>query len=139
MTYEVLSMKQQLIQQKIQTFKDLDAWQNSRQLSVLVYRHTKVFPPSERFGLASQSRRSAVSVSSNIAEGFSRKSKKDKVQFYQIALGSVTELQSQWEIAYSVKFVDAAAYREFLNLSIKVHKLINGLIKSAGDWHVVNT
>jgi len=124
---------------KIDNFQDLRAWQTSKALAIKIYQVTKTFPATEQFGLTSQMRRSSVSISSNIAEGFSRKTKKDKQQFYQTALGSVTELQSQLEIAQSVGLVSKTDCEDLKATLIKSHKLINGLIKSAGDWHVKHT
>lgn len=73
--------------EKIKSFTQLIVWQESHQLVLLIYEITKLFPKDELFGLISQMRRSAVSITSNIAEGFSRQSFKEKVQFYSIALG----------------------------------------------------
>lgn len=124
---------------KVSNFQDLQAWQTSKSIAVKVYNVTKEFPPADKFGFTGQIRRCSLSISSNIAEGFSRKSKKDKNQFYQIALGSITELQSQLEIAFSVELIGTDDYKEISNLAIKAHKLVNGLIKSARDWNVKNT
>ena len=84
---------------KIKSFTDLNAWKESHKLVLMVYGVTKTFPREEIFALVSQMRRCAVSITSNIAEGFSRQSYKEKVQFYSISQGSVTELQSQLLIA----------------------------------------
>ena len=78
--------------ERIKSFTDLIAWQEAHKLALIVYKTTKKFPENEKFGLVSQMRRSAVSITSNIAEGFSRVSKKEKLQFYAIARGSLTEL-----------------------------------------------
>lgn len=72
---------------KIKSFTDLIVWQEGHKFVLLVYRHTKLFPKEELFGLTSQLRRAAVSFTSNIAEGFSRNSYKEKAQFYTMALG----------------------------------------------------
>ena len=78
--------------EKIQSFKDLKVWQKSHELVLEVYRLTQCFPVEEKFGLISQMRRSAVSVPANIAEGFKRRGRKDKINFYNIAQGSLSEL-----------------------------------------------
>lgn len=76
-------------------FKQLNVWQKARQLSVVVYRLSESLPTSERYGLASQMRRAAVSVMSNIAEGSGRRAPNDTRHFLAIARGSATELESQ--------------------------------------------
>ena len=80
---------------KIKSFTDLYAWQEGHKLVIMVYKVTKSFPKEEVFGMVSQMRRCVISITSNIAEGFSRNTTKDKVQFYCIAHGSLTELQNQ--------------------------------------------
>lgn len=116
---------------KIQNFKDLNAWKVSHQLVLLVYQVTKKFPREEIYGLISQMCRAAVSVVSNIAEGFSRTSSKEKQQFYAIALGSIVELQSQLEISKDLGYLGSEDYHRLLDLSVDAHKLVNGLIKGA--------
>lgn len=116
---------------KIRSFTDLDAWKEGHKLVLMIYKVTKQFPKDELFGLISQIRRCAVSVTSNIAEGFSRQSYKEKTQFYSIALGSVTELQNQLLIAKDVGYMGQGEFLRVAEKSIKVHKIINGLIKSS--------
>ncbi|OGG29512.1 hypothetical protein A2971_02390 [Candidatus Gottesmanbacteria bacterium RIFCSPLOWO2_01_FULL_46_21] len=116
---------------KIKNFTDLDAWKEAHKLVLTVYNITKLFPSEEMFGLVSQMRRSAVSITSNIAEGFSRQSYKEKLQFYSIALGSTTELQNQILIARDVSFIEKDIFQEISEQIIKVHKIINGLIKKS--------
>ena len=117
--------------EKIKSFTDLVAWKESHKLVLMVYNITGKFPDKEIYGLTSQIRRSAVSISSNIAEGFSRNSPKDKLQFYYIAQGSLTEIQDQLLIARDINYIGKAIFAELAEQSIVVNKLINGLIKSA--------
>lgn len=117
--------------QKIHSFKDLKAWQESHYLVMAIYKITGSFPTSELYGLTKQMRRAVVSISSNIAEGFTRKSKKEKIQFYFTALASLTEIQNQILIARDVGYLNPDVYSKEENRSVFVHKLINGLIKSA--------
>lgn len=91
--------------EKIRFFTDLLFWKKGRELTLHVYRITKTFPPEERYGLTSQMRRSAISITSNIAEGFGRRGKADKARFYDISIGSLYELQSQFLIAQDVQLV----------------------------------
>ena len=96
---------------------------------LLVYKITKTFPREELYDLVSQMRRCAVSITSNIAEGFSRQSYKEKVQFYSMALGSVTELQNQLLVARDVGYLKVSKFHEIANKTVIVHKIINGLVK----------
>ena len=82
-------------QKKIKSFTDLNAWKEGHKLVLMIYETTKKFPKEEIFGLTIQLRRCSVSITSNLAEGFSRQSYKEKSYFYSMALGSVTELQNQ--------------------------------------------
>lgn len=124
-------MNQELGIKKIQTFTNLDAWKEGHRLVLMIYQITKTFPREEMFGLISQMRRCVISITSNIAEGFSRQSYKEKVQFYSMALGSVTELQNQLLIARDIALLNETKFQELLDQSIKTHKIINGLIKKS--------
>jgi len=121
--------------EKIKSFTDLNAWKESYKLTILIYKITDRFPQKEIFSLTSQMRRASVSVSSNIAEGFSRRSKKEKVQFYAMAQGSLTELQNQAYIAKGVDYVHSQEFKTLLDQTVIVNKLINGLIKSVIKLH----
>lgn len=114
---------------KIKNFTDLIAWQEGHKLVLMVYNITKTFPKEELFGLVSQMRRCSVSITSNIAEGFSRGSSKEKIQFYNTARGSLTELQNQLLIGKDIEIILNNKFQEVSSQSVKVHKLINGLIK----------
>lgn len=81
--------------QPSKTFEDLEVWQKSRKLAFKIYSLTKEFPADERYGLVSQMRRAAISVASNIAEGFARQQLKDKEHFYTMAAASLSELLNQ--------------------------------------------
>ena len=116
---------------KIRSFTDLDAWKEGHSLVLMIYETTKAFPKDELFGLVSQMRRCAVSITSNIAEGFSRQSYKEKVQFYSTTQGSVTELQSQLFVARDVGYITKEKFQEIIQQAVKVHKIVNGLIKSS--------
>jgi len=89
-------------------YKDLIAWQKGMDLVVAVYGLTKAFPSDERFGLTAQVRRAAVSIPSNIAEGYSRKGKRDYLRFLEIALGSANEVETQLMAAMRLGFADSA-------------------------------
>ena len=91
---------------KIQKFTDLEVWKESHKLVLMIYAVTKNFPKDEMFGLTSQMRRAAVSITSNTAEGFSRHSSKEKLHFYSMAHGSLTELQNQLLISKDVNYIE---------------------------------
>jgi four helix bundle protein len=114
----------------ITRFTDLDAWKEGHSLVLAVYKSTKTFPKDELFALTNQIRRCVVSITSNIAEGFSRQSVKEKIQFYCISLGSITELHNQLMIARDVNYISAQEYSEIEAQLIKAHKILNGLIRS---------
>jgi four helix bundle protein len=115
----------------IKFFTDLNAWKEWHKLVIMIYEITKQFPKEEAFGLTSQMRRCAVSITSNIAEGFSRQSYKEKLQFYSMALGSVTELQNQLLVSVDVGYLSKEKFNEINSQSTKVHKIVNGLIKGS--------
>lgn len=120
--------------EKLQSFAQLKAWQESRKLAGLVYRVTEKFPKSELFGLTNQMRRAAVSVSSNIAEGFGRASLKEKTQFFTVARGSVLELQSQLFIASDLKFLSNQDQIFIVEQAEVAGKLLNGLIRKTKSF-----
>jgi four helix bundle protein len=116
--------------QKIKSFIDLKVWQTGHKVVLNVYKFTKLFPKEELYGLTSQLRRAAVSITSNIAEGFSRSGPADKARFYSIALGSVTELQNQLLIAKDLFYLNETDCPKISTELVEIHKMLNGLIKS---------
>ena len=114
---------------KIKSFRDLDAWKEGHRLVLGIYKAIKNFPKEEMFGLCNQLRRGAVSITSNIAEGFSRNSLKEKIQFYSMAKASNTELQNQLLIVKDVGYLSREKFDELEEQSIRVNKLISGLIR----------
>lgn len=119
-----------MMQEKVaaRSFRDLVVWQRSIQLAALIYRLSSVFPKEEVYGLASQIRRSAVSVPSNIAEGQGRLSTGEFRQFLGIARGSNFELQTQLEIARTLKFGSSELINEAEGLSHEIGKMIHAIL-----------
>ena len=117
--------------EKIQSFRDLSAWQEGHSLILAIYKETEIFPNKETFGLTSQMRRAAVSITSNIAEGFSRHTYKDKVNFYSMALGSLTEVQNQLIIAKDINYLSQDSFNELFNQSTLLNKILGGLIRKS--------
>lgn len=118
------------MEQGVRSFEDLVAWQQARTLAKEIYLMSRAFPKEEQFALTSQMRRAATSVTANIAEGFSRQTAPDKVHFYSIALGSLTELQSFLYTALDVEYIQENIRKKLYDQSVQSHKLLNGLIKS---------
>lgn len=111
--------------------KDLEVYKSSMQLVKSIYKLTAHFPKDEVFCLTLQMKRAAISVPSNIAEGAGRKSSKELLQFLNIALGSLIELETQIEISRMLEFVnDTELYDTTQQLLLKVKQLLLGLIRS---------
>lgn len=119
---------------KIHSFTDLIAWKEAHKLVLEIYKSTESFPKIEIFGLVMQMRRAVISITSNIAEGFSRKSLKDKNKFYLMAKGSLTELQNQILASRDIGFLSKEEFNKLADRTVIVHKLINGLLKSSFDY-----
>ena len=117
--------------QNIKEFTDLKAWQESHKLCLYIYKLTQNFPKSELFVLRSQITRAAISISSNIAEGFGRYSYNEKKQFYRIALGSLMEVRNQLILARDLEYISGFEYLEADQSINLLGKLINGLIKNS--------
>lgn len=117
----------------ITCFQELDAWKKGHEIVLLVYRITKQFPKEELFCLTNQMRRAAISVTSNIAEGFGRNSAKDKCNFYVIAKGSLFELQSQLSIAKDIGYLEDIYYAEIDAHIVQNIRLLAGLMRTASD------
>ena len=118
----------------IKTHKDLRVWQESINLVKLIYDLTQNFPKNEEYGLTSQIKRSAISVPSNIAEGSARAYKREFIQFLYVALGSLSELETQLYIAKELNFVNNIEYTE--EHIITVRKMLLGLIKNLKNKQV---
>ena len=104
-------------------FQDLVVWQKAHEFALGVYRITKGFPSEERFGLISQFRRAAVSVAANIAEGYKRRTSRDKAWFVTISQGSLEECRYFLILAKDLKYIDEIT--TLWNLSDEVGRLLN--------------
>lgn len=114
----------------IQTFEDLHAWQYAHKVVLAVYGFTGALPDDERYGLIAQMRRAAVSVTSNIAEGYGRISRNEKYRFYVIANGSLLELQNQIIVTRDVGYAQPQDVEVLLGAVITARKVLWGLIRS---------
>ncbi len=117
----------------IQSFTDLEAWKEAHQLLLGIYKATKEFPKSEDFGLISQIRRAAVSIESNIAEGFRRYSYKERAKFYYDARGSDAEVQTQLIISKDLGYISGEDFKNLWEKSEKTDKILNGLVRATRE------
>jgi four helix bundle protein len=127
-----LSLKETLMEkiESIKSFKELIVWQESVVLAEMIYSMTRSFPKEELFGLTSQMRRSAVSIASNIAEGYGRANRKEYLHFLSVSTGSLHELETQLIIANRVSIVQKEVFDEvFLKIQV-VNKILFALRRS---------
>jgi four helix bundle protein len=116
--------------QKIQSYRDLIAWQKAVDLAEYIHNASEKFPRREVFALTAQIRRATYSISSNIAEGQGRATTRDFLNFLSIARGSLFEVQSQVYVAQRLRYVDAATCKKLVDATDELGRIINGLIKS---------
>lgn len=113
----------------IESFEDLLAWKLAFELATRVYKITKDFPEEERFGLTTQLRRSASSISANIAEGFGRHTPKEYLRFLVFARGSIAETQSHLQLAQAVGYLKEKEFVSLQDLCLQARKTLQGLIR----------
>ncbi len=113
----------------MKTYKELIVWQKAVEFVTAIYSVTKGFPKEEIYGLTNQIRRAAVSVPSNIAEGFGRNSKNEFKHFLQIAIGSLFELQTQLEIARNLEFISAEKFDKLFSSTREIEAMLSSLIR----------
>jgi len=115
-------------QRRLKNFWDMDVWKKSHQLALRVYRITRGFPSQEKFGLTSQIRRAVISIAANIAEGFRKRSKRDKVNYYNIAHGSLEEVRYYLLLAKDLSYL--SDIKEEWELAEDISKMLMALRKS---------
>jgi len=120
------------MEKKIRQFTDLLVWQRAHKLALNIYKASASFPKTEVFGLTSQIRRASLSITSNIAEGFGRHNNGEKIQFYNMANGSLTEVQNQLLFSKDLNYLSDNVFNELLNQTMEVKKMLFGLSKSIG-------
>ena len=116
------------MQTKIERFEDLEVWKKSHKLVIEIYNITKKFPNEEKFGIVSQMRGAAISIAANIAEGFKRRTPKDKSNFYNISQGSLEELKYYLILSRDLGYLQSD--NEMQNLSESIGRMLYGLVKS---------
>ena len=112
-----------------QSFKDIVAWQRARQFVLLVYKFTRTFPVEERFGLCSQFQRAAVSIPANIAEGYRKLSKADKLRFLNVAQGSLEECRYYILLSKDLNYISEDNNKELTTSIEDVSRLLNAYSK----------
>ena len=109
-------------------FEDIIAWKNAHSLVILVYRITKTFPDYERFGLCSQFQRAAVSIPANIAEGYKKLSKADKLRFFNISQGSIEECRYYCILSRDLGYINEQVYTQLLQKILDTSYMLNSYI-----------
>jgi four helix bundle protein len=126
--------KEQRVQKEgkimVQSYKDLIVYQKGYKLALEVYKSTKDFPKEEIYGLVSQMRRSAVSISCNIAEGYRRGHRKEYIQFLHMAHGSCGEIETLLSLSYDLGLLNKDSFEKLYPLQEEISRLLNGLIAS---------
>lgn len=114
---------------KIKSFRDLIVWQKAMKLVTDIYRLSRKLPRDEQYGLISQIRRSAVSIPSNIAEGYGRESTGDYVRFLLIARGSLYELQTELEICLNIEYLSYSLFEIHYERSREIERMLSSLVR----------
>ena len=114
----------------LKNYKDLKVWQKSYKLCLEIYRITTKFPKEEKYGLTSQIRRSVVSIPSNIAEGYGRKTTLDYIRMFYISYGSVCELETQILLAGDLDLIEKSELGKLKKDIAEVERMLKALIKS---------
>ena len=112
----------------METHKDLRVWQQSMEMVTSIYLMTKTFPKEELFGLVAQMHRAAVSVPSNIAEGYARGTDREKLHFLRISSGSISEIETQLMLSLKLGYIGQETYDELSELITSIWKQLNSLI-----------
>ncbi len=120
----------------LKNYKELIVWQKSYELCLKTYRITTKFPNEERYGLTSQIRRSAVSIPSNIAEGYGRKTTLDYIRMLYISYSSVCELETQTLLAGDLGFIEKGELRTTKENIAEIERMLKALIKSLENKHL---
>ena len=112
----------------IRSYKDLDAWKQSKSLVKIIYALTSRFPKEEDFGLKLQMRRASISVVSNIAEGMGRQYKKETIQFMYMSRGSLIELEAQLDVSFDLLYIKEDELKQANEAVENSRKLLSGFI-----------
>lgn len=114
----------------MKTFRELIVWQKSMDFVTEIYKVSKLFPKDENYGLTSQIRRSAVSIPSNISEGYGREGLNDYLRFLNISMASLFELQTQLEISYNLEYINKDKFDNLYELSREIERMLSSFIRT---------
>jgi len=117
----------------MKTFRDLLIWQKSMNLVTEIYQLTNSFPKEEIYGLSSQIRRSAISIPSNIAEGYGRDGNSDYLRFLNISISSLFEIQTPLEISYNLKYINQIQFNKTNGESREIERMLSAFIRKIKD------
>ena len=117
----------------MKTYRELIVWQKSMDLVTSIYQVSKLFPNDENFGLTSQLRRSAISIPSNISEGYGRNSLNDYIRFLNISVGSLYEVQTQIEIAFNLKYIENEQFKSIYDSTREIERMMSSLIRKLNE------
>lgn len=120
-------------------FQNIVAWQKAHEFVLLVYKETKSFPDYEKFGLCSQFQRAAVSIPANIAEGYKKLSRPDKLRFYNIAQGSLEECRYYIILSKDLGYINESCYNTLATTIEECSKTLNAYCKGVVDNNFGNT
>jgi len=121
------------------SFKELEAWKKAHEFVLSIYKITESFPKNEIFGLTSQFRRAAVSIASNIAEGYRKHGKADKLRFYNIAQGSQEECSYYVILSKDLQYISETDFNKLSNLLNNASKLLNNYYKAILDSKIIKS
>lgn len=114
----------------IRSYRDLVVWQLAVNLGLEVYRASSSFPDSERYGLTNQIRRAAVSIASNIAEGYGRGARQEYIRYLRISRGSLFEVETQLEFAFKLEYIKQEAFNQLTEKFSECGRVLAGLLRS---------
>ena len=117
----------------MKSYRDLIVWQKSMTLVTQVYQQTRSFPNEEMYGLVNQIRRCAVSIPSNMAEGYGRQATGDYIRYLHISRGSLYELQTLLEISLNIKYISKEIFATLIELCREIERMLNSLIKNTKE------
>lgn len=125
--------------EQVYAYKKLAVYQKAEDLTLSVYALLKKYPPEERYALCDQIRRAVISIPSNIAEGMSRFSNKEKIHFMEIAYGSLMEIECQLSISQKLNYINNIELKQLQDQICEISRMLSGLRSSLQDDSATNS